>query len=58
MESSYIYALIYMINNKATIKVVSPNYAYVRRCKAVYDAKLGAKGAIKKMHKRKDGQII
>lgn len=55
MESNYIYALIYMINNKATIKVVSPNYAYVHMCKTMYDAKLGTKGAIKKMHKHKDG---
>lgn len=51
MQNNYKYALIYIIDGKLTVKAVSPNYAYIRRCKAVYDERLGAKGAIKKIQK-------
>lgn len=51
MQKNYIYALIYVINGKIIIKKVSPNYAYINRCKVMYDESLHTKGAIKKMHK-------
>lgn len=51
MQKDYTYALIYVINGKIVVKKVSPNYAYINRCKAMYDESLHAKGAIKKMRK-------